>query len=149
MSMEIGLMSKRVSFRLNTLQPLLGSFVVKAFAPFDLPVGSFTTMALMDANPGCSQIELARAAGFDKSALVAIVDKLEQRGLATRGRSPVDRRRNTLSLKPEGKKLMKEMFEVAHEVERPIRKELSPGELAQLFELLERAHRAMAAQAQK
>lgn len=142
--MNLGLLSQRLSFRLNTLQSLLGSEIVKRFAPFRLPVGSFTTMALMNANSGCSRVDLARAARFDKSALVAIVDELERRGLAARGRSPTDRRRNSLSLSPDGEKLMQEMFQVAHTAERPIRDDLSPAELAQLFSLLERAFRSVA-----
>src|SRR5688500_9607467 len=105
-----GLMAQRLSFRLRGLLNLLGNRVVAAHAPFGLRSGSFTTIALIAANPGCSQTDLAREGGLDRSALVAIVDELEQRGFAIRARSPVDRRRSSLYITPEGKAVMQEMF---------------------------------------
>ena len=50
--------------------PLHGT---EALDPFDLRTGGFSTLALIAANPGCSQTELARAVGMDKSAVVAII----------------------------------------------------------------------------
>ncbi|MDB5683676.1 MAG: hypothetical protein JWM75_1374 [Sphingomonas bacterium] len=142
--MVLGLMATRIGFRLRMLQTLLGARVVNGFAPYKLRPGAFTTMALIAANPGCSQVDLAREGGLDKSALVAIVDELEQRGLAIRGRSAKDRRRNSLFLTPDGEKLMKEMYRVAHDTERTIREGFSPEEITQFFGLLERAYQIVA-----
>lgn len=140
--LELGLMVTRIGFRLRLLQTLLGARVVTAFAPYNLRPGAFTTMALMKANPGCSQVDLARDGGLDKSALVAIVDELEARGLANRGRSSQDRRRNSLFLTPQGEELMNEMYQVAYATEAPVRNALA-GDLEQFLDLVETAYQAV------
>ena len=78
-------------------------------------------MVLISANPGYSQVELSRIGNLDKSAIVTIVDDLEKRGLAIRGRSSSDRRRNSLFLTAQGEKLMKEMHQLAMATEQPLR----------------------------
>ena len=69
-------------------------------------------MVLISANPSYSQVELSRIGNLDKSAILMIVDELERRGLALRGRSSSDRRRNSLFLTAEDEKLMKEMHQL-------------------------------------
>ena len=102
-------------------------------------------MVLISANPGYSQVELSRIGNLDKSAIVTIVDDLETRGLAIRGRSSSDRRRNSLFLTAQGETLMKEMHQRAMATERPLRDGLSTAEYDQLFELLEKARAIVAA----
>jgi len=70
---------------------------------------------------------------------VAIVDELENRGLASRVRQPLDRRRHALKLTAKGKTLMQRMFVPATYAGRPIREKLSARELTQLMALLDRA----------
>jgi DNA-binding MarR family transcriptional regulator len=142
--LNAGLMADRLSFRVRSVMSLLGDRVVAAFAPFRLRSGSFTSLALIAANPGCSQKDLAREGGLDKSSLVAIVDELEKRGLAIRAKSPTDRRRSSLFLTPEGEKVMHEMYAVAMGTETSIRDGLTTDEVAQLFHLLERVYQILA-----
>lgn len=142
--LKSGLMAQRLSFRLRGLLNLLGNRVVAAHAPFGLRSGSFTTMALIAANPGCSQIELAREGGLDRSALVSIVDELERRGFAIRTRSAVDRRRSSLYITPEGEKAMNEMFAAAMATEKSIRSGFTAEEMTQFFDYLERAYQILA-----
>lgn len=139
-----GLMAQRLSFRLRGLLTLLGNRVVAAHSPFGLRSGSFTTMALVAANPGCSQIEVAREGGLDRTLLVAVVDELERKGYAIRARSSVDRRRSSLYITPEGEKVMNEMFAAAMETEKSIRNAFTAEELSQFFEYLERAYQVLA-----
>lgn len=148
-SLKSGLMANRLSFRLRGLLTLLGERVTSAFAPYGMRSGTFTTMALVAANPGCSQIDLARVGGLDRSLLVAIVDELERRGLAIRARSSIDRRRSSLYLTPAGETLMNEMFVEAMKTETSIRAAFSPGEMTQFFEFLERAYQILATEDQR
>lgn len=144
--LKSGLMANRLSFRLRGLLNLLGYRVIAAFAPFELRSGSFTTMALIAANPGCSQTDLAREGGLDRSALVATIDDLERRGYAVRNRSQIDRRRSSLSLTPKGEKVMLEMYEVAMGTESSLRSSFTPEEMAKFFEFLERAYNILASE---
>jgi DNA-binding MarR family transcriptional regulator len=143
--LKLGLHGQRLGFRVRRLHHLLSQRVVEAFAPYGLRPGSLTTMVLISANPGYSQVELSRIGNLDKSAIVTIVDELEKRGLAIRGRSTSDRRRNSLFLTVQGETLMKEMHQLAVATERPLRDGLSTADYDQLFGLLEKARAIVAA----
>ncbi|MEI9963967.1 MAG: MarR family winged helix-turn-helix transcriptional regulator [Caulobacteraceae bacterium] len=130
---------------MRLVRNLLAARVMAALAPFGLRSGAFSTMALIAANPGCSQAELGQELAMDKSAVNAILDELEAKGLAVRVRSAEDRRRHALTLTAEGERRMREMHRVSSAVEQPIREALSPAELEQLLRLLERAQRALLA----
>jgi DNA-binding MarR family transcriptional regulator len=143
--LQLGLHGQRMGFRVRRLHHLLSQKVVEAFAHYGLRPGSLTMMVLISANPGYSQVQLSRIGNLDKSAIVTIVDDLEKRGLAIRGRSSSDRRRNSLFLTAKGEKLMKEMHDLAMATEQPLRDGLSAKEFEQLFELLEKARALMTA----
>jgi DNA-binding MarR family transcriptional regulator len=142
--LQLGLHDQRLGFRVRRLHHLLSQRVIAAFASYGLRPGSRTTMVLISANPGYSQVELSRIGNLDKSAIVMIVDDLEKRGLAIRGRSSSDRRRNSLFLTAQGEKLMKEMHDLAMASEQPLRDGLSAKEYELLFELLEKARALVA-----
>jgi DNA-binding MarR family transcriptional regulator len=142
--LQLGLHGQRMGFRVRRLHHLLSQRVVEAFVHYGLRPGSLTMMVLISANPGYSQVELSRIGNLDKSAIVTIVDDLEKRGLAIRGRSSSDRRRNSLFLTAKGEKLMKEMHDLAMATEQPLRDGLSAKEYDQLFELLEKARAIIA-----
>ena len=142
--LKSGLMAQKLSFQLRCLLTLLADRVAVAHQPFGLRGGSFTTLALIAANPGCSQIELSRVGGLDRSLLVAIVDELEQRGLAVRKRSAIDRRRSSLYITDEGEAVMNEMFAAAIDSEKPIRDNFSEQEMAEFFNYVSRAQELLA-----
>ena len=143
--MDLGLLGDSIGPAVRHLRNLLTSRIVAAFEPYGLRSGSHSTMALVAANPGCSQSEIARNIGTDKSIVVAIVDDLEKQGLAERQRSTEDRRRNALVLTDKGRALMLELDNLGRSVESPIREALSPEEVAQLIHLARRAIDALMA----
>ncbi len=130
--------------KVRVLWNLLSARMVAALAPFGLRSGAFSTLALISANPGCSQTELARGLGMDKSAVVPIIDELEKQGLATRVRASHDRRRHALMLTEQGETALHRMLGPLTSVGRPIRETLSAQEMEQLLSLLDRAYAALA-----
>ena len=130
--------------RVRLLWNLLSAKMLEALEPFGLKTGAFSTLALIAANPGCSQTELARALGMDKSAVVPIIDDLEQRGLARRVRSAEDRRRHALEVTGAAQALIDQMHASVTSVGRPIRQAMTPEEYRLLLSLLERSYRALA-----
>jgi DNA-binding MarR family transcriptional regulator len=138
-SLDPGLLNDFVGPKVRILWNILSSRMAEALEPFGLRTGAFSALALIAANPGCSQNQLAQGLGMDKSAVVAIVDDLENKGLASRIRQPLDRRRHALKLTAKGKTLMQRMFTPAQYAGRPIRDKLSARELTQLMALLDRA----------
>jgi DNA-binding MarR family transcriptional regulator len=140
-----GLLSGAMGTTVRLLRNELTTRIIAAYEPFALRSGALSTMVLIDANPGCSQSEIARELAIDDSAMVAIIDELEKRGIAVRSRSATDRRRNTLSLTPDGKAFMLSMLEQGLGVEKPIREALSSDEMVTLIHLLRRAYSALIA----
>jgi DNA-binding MarR family transcriptional regulator len=90
------------------------------------------------ASEGQSQQALSRALGIHRSAMVALVDDLERRGLAERRRDPVDRRAYTLYLTRRGRTVLARMKRVAREHEAELLSGLKSAERAQLVALLQR-----------
>ena len=141
--LEWGLLAESSGPRVRLLRNALTARSIAASAPYELPTGSLTVLALIAANPGSSQAALARRAGINKSALVGIVDQLESRGLAGRDRSSSDRRRNSLSVTPEGEKVMQQLFSAVQPEEQPIRDALGAADMAKFLSLLDRAIAAL------
>ena len=142
---EWGQLAETVGPRVRLLRNALAARSIAALEEFALPTGSLTVLSLIAANPGSSQTVLAKAAGLNKSALVAIVDELEKRGLAARDRSASDRRRNQLSVTPAGEAAMKAMFERVRKGEETVRDALGANEHRRLLDLLDRANAALEA----
>lgn len=142
-SIEWGLLGHSIGPRIRLLRNALTARSISASAPYGLPTGSLTVLALIAANTGSSQTALARSAGLNKSALVGIVDELEARGLAARDRSEKDRRRNSLSVTPEGEEVMRTLFTAVTTNEAPIRDALGPQDMDLLLNLLDRAIEAV------
>jgi DNA-binding MarR family transcriptional regulator len=142
--LDPGITEQFLGPRVRVLWNLLSAKMLEALEPFGLKTGGFSTLALIAANPGCSQTELAKALGMDKSAVVAVIDDLEQRGLARRVRSAEDRRRHALEATDAAGPLIDQMHKAVSAVGRPIRTALSPEEYRLLLSLLERSHKALA-----
>lgn len=143
--MDWGDLSNGIGTFVRLLRNELYPRILSVYEPFGLHSGAVSVMALIKGNPGCSQSEIAREVAMDDSAMVAIIDELEQRGLAQRTRSVTDRRRNSLSLTPEGERVMGEMIACAMTVEGPIQDALSEEELSTLMDLLRRSYSALIA----
>jgi DNA-binding MarR family transcriptional regulator len=142
-SHEWGQLAGSIGPRIRLLHNVLAARSIAALEGYGLPTGSHTVLSLIAANPGSTQTELAEAAGLNKSALVGIVDELEKRGFAARVRSPSDRRRNHLTVTPEGEAEMKAMFARVDPGEVSIREALGPRDHALLLNLLDRAYAAL------
>jgi DNA-binding MarR family transcriptional regulator len=107
-------------------------------APLDLHPRHFGMLSHLAASEGQSQQALSMALGIHRSAAVALVDDLEQRGLAERRRDPVDRRAYTLYLTPAGRDLLADLKRIAAEHEAELLTALDASERSQLISLLQR-----------
>jgi len=142
-TLDWGILEGSVGPRVRLLRNALTARSIAASAPHGLPTGSLTVLALIAANPGSSQSALAQRAGLNKSALVGIVDQLEARGLAVRDRSTEDRRRNQVSVTPEGEAAMLGLFAAVTGEEGAIRDALGAANFTVLLTLLDRAIAAL------
>ena len=99
---RLGWLGGDVQFLTRSLRFLLrpqGGAIRQAFA---LEAGDIGVLAMIAANPGISQNDLAASLVLKKSAVTRVVQRLEKRGFLKRERSLRDRRANHLALTEAG-----------------------------------------------
>ena len=109
-------------------------------APLELTQKQTAVLWLIGANPGVSQIALATALGMDRATMMAIIDRLDTRGLLTRKRSTADARRTALELTPQGRKTLASAKTAVADHEHALRERLSKEEMAALVSCLKRLY---------
>ena len=76
---------------------------VEELGPGSLTQRQYAVLSAVAAKEGCTQSELVRATGIDRSTLAELVARLIGKGLLGRERSTLDARANTVRLTPEGR----------------------------------------------
>jgi DNA-binding MarR family transcriptional regulator len=104
--------------------------------PLDLRPPHFGVLTLIDAHPGSAQQELVTRSLIDPSSMVAVIDELEQMGLAERRHHPEDRRKHAVYLTAPGRRTLQRAREVAMTMAQEVFAPLDPGELETLRSLL-------------
>jgi DNA-binding MarR family transcriptional regulator len=97
---------------------------------------AFSVLTLIAETPRLTQSEVARRLGIERSGLVAIIDDLEERGLAKRTAVPGDRRSQALLATEEGCKLHARTMARVHDHEKLLLAALSQTEQEQFLALL-------------
>jgi DNA-binding MarR family transcriptional regulator len=130
-----------LGFHLRMAQIAVYRDFALALAELDLSQKQCATLQLIGANPGVSQVDLAATLGTDRATMMAIIDRLEQRGFIIRRRSAVDRRRQELYLTPSGQATLAKAKRAISEHERRFTARFSEDELRALVGALSKIHR--------
>ncbi|WP_329518981.1 MarR family winged helix-turn-helix transcriptional regulator [Spirillospora sp. NBC_01491] len=85
-----------------------------------------------------SQAELGRSLSIDPKDMVAILNDLQNDGLVTRAPDAKDRRKNTITLSPSGKRRLLQTEKLGQEANDELTAALTPAERTQLMGLLVR-----------
>ena len=131
-------LSRRVGFLLAQMGTHAHRQFAERLARLDLQPRHFGMLSHLAASEGQSQQALSVALGIHRSAVVALVDDLEHRGLAERRRDPVDRRAYTLYLTSAGREMLAELESMADERDVDLLSALNASERSQLLSLLQR-----------
>ena len=131
-------LSRRAGFLLVQLGTHRHRRFAERLAPFGLHPRHFGMLNQLAVNEGQSQQALSSALGIHRSAVVALVDDLEHRGLAERHRDPADRRAYTLYLTAAGRELLVELDRAAAADEAELLAALDGPERSMLISLLQR-----------
>ena len=78
-----------LGYRMRRAQGAMHRDYVASVAGLDLTQKQTATLWLINANPGVSQVSVAAALGMDRATMMAVTDRLEDRGLLVRKRSTV------------------------------------------------------------
>ena len=138
---SLGLLPSLLGYALRRAQVAVFQNFTDVVGASELTPGQFGVLVVIDANPGLSQTQLGNALGIDRSTVVAVIDRLESRGLVARQPAPNDRRSHALHLSDSGKATLRRLTERVRAHERQIARDLSADDQARLVELLRRVAR--------
>lgn len=117
-ALDMGALDHLIGYQLRRCALRSQARFAEFMAPLGLAPGLFGVLHLIALNPGRTQIDLAQAAGLDRSTLTLMLDQLSKKSWVER-RPGADRRSFNLYITPEGQALWQAaLTEVeAHEAE--------------------------------
>src|SRR5919197_127592 len=89
------------------------STFTRALEPLGFHPRHFGVMNLIDSHPGITQSVLAHRSLIEPSSMVAVIDELEEMGLAERRPYPHDRRKHAVHLTARGRRKLERAKGVA------------------------------------
>ncbi len=102
----LGVLNERLGYFVRRVQVWVFQDLIAQLSVLDLSPAQFSVLAVIAANPGLSQSELAGTLGIERARLVRLLHRLEQRGLTQRLPSVADGRRHALRLTREGQRVL-------------------------------------------
>lgn len=141
---DLGLLPDLIGFHLRKAQLAVFQDFARAVGAGELTPAQFASLVVIERNPGLSQTGLGQTLSIDRSTLVAIIDRLESRGLVERGDSPRDRRSYALHISNAGRTLLNDLTARVRAHEVHIAGDLDAAEKATLVSLLSRIRRSAA-----
>jgi DNA-binding MarR family transcriptional regulator len=107
----------------------------QSLAAEDISPQRFSSLVIIESNPGISQTRLAEVMGIARSGVVSIIDRFEKNGLVERQASG-DRRSYNLQLTKEGQARLRKYKKTVLEHDNRIASALTDAEKDQLRSLL-------------
>ena len=136
----MGMLPDLIGFNLRCAQLALFQHFNATVGREGISVPQFGTLLLIEANPDVTQSAIAEALRFDRSTLVQIIDRLEDRGLVVRHASPTDRRSHALQITEAGSALLSELKKQAVSHENDVASDLTEQERTQFIALLKKLY---------
>jgi len=137
---HLGYVSALFTVRLRRAEYLLSRATAKAWGDRPLRTGTIGVLSQIVQDPGVSQIELSRRTTFDKSAINAIINGLEELGWACRRKSADDKRRHELYATEAGMSALHGIVDRIGQIEARMLANVPLHLLEQLCELLDQVH---------
>lgn len=130
----LGPLPEFVGYMLRRAQIAVFDDFMRPARAIDLRPGQFSTLLIVEANPGAKQSDVAAALGIQGTNFVAMINQLERRKLVER--RALDRRSYGLHLTGEGKALLRQAMKLQDAQEKTYEDILGPGGRRTLLELL-------------
>lgn len=108
---DYGLLNESLGYNVRRAQIKIFQEFAHFFEALDIKPAQFSAIEIIHRNPGLRQSVLAKALGIQRSNMVGMLDKLQQRNLIERRMSSKDQRAHELSLTSKGEKLLKHLHQ--------------------------------------
>jgi DNA-binding MarR family transcriptional regulator len=136
--LDFGRIDTLLGYHLRRAQVLMFQDFAEAMAETGISPGQIGVLLLVATNPGVNQTTVGNALGIDRSTLVSMLDRLEERKVVARTPSPRDRRSHALVLTAKGQEFLASLLPRLDKHEQRIAARLSASERATLVALLRR-----------
>jgi DNA-binding MarR family transcriptional regulator len=133
---DLGPLGDSFGYLLRRAQVTVFQRFFDLFAEFDIRPAQYSVLTVIERNPGLSQTRLAQALGIKKTNLVAIIDTLEERGLARRKSTDNDRRSHALFLTPKGTVLIGRLHRLEAALDRDMSRLMKENERQRFCDVL-------------
>lgn len=137
---DIGEIRDIVGFHIRLAHGAAYRHFVEAFSHLDLTQKQVSALWLVDLHPDIAQTGLAQLMRMDRATTMAIVNRLQKRGLLVRGQSLHDGRKQTLNLTDAGREMLQVAKEAIMQHERWLKSRFTNEEVKSLIEMLTRIH---------
>lgn len=137
---DIGEIRDILGFHIRLAYGTVYRHFMETFVDLDLTQKQVSVLWLVDDHPDISQTDLAQLLRMDRATTMAIINRLEARKFLARGQSLSDKRKQTLNLLPDGKKMLSVAKEAIQEHEAWLKSRFSDKEVEKLIEMLARIH---------
>jgi len=139
-ALDFGVLSELTGFGLRRAQLLVFSRFTKSVGDKTVTPLRFSMLALIGANPGLRQAQLAEALGLSRPTATATIDYWEGRCCVERRSDPRDRRSNGIHITQEGSAVLSTLQKVVLTHDRELTEHLSDREVKELRRLLEKVY---------
>ena len=109
---------------------------IRTLGTVDIRPTQYSVLTVIGANPGLSQMAVAKRLGIERARLVHLLDSLEQRDLVSRLRSATDRRSHALHLTARGRTALAQFRRHAAEHERHVADKIGKENRLRLLQIL-------------
>lgn len=137
---DFGMIGAMLGFHVRLAHAAVYRHFSDSVCHLDLTQKQATALWLVDDHPDIAQTDLARIMQMDRATTMAIINRLEARGLVVRGKSPKDGRKQTLNLTDAGRDTLASAKQATQEHERWLKSRFTEREVAALIEMLGRIH---------
>jgi DNA-binding MarR family transcriptional regulator len=134
--LSLGVLDEQLGYFLRRIQVWVFQDFLRTLASVDIRPAQYSVLAVIEANPGLSQSDLADFLGIERARLARMLDRLEKRRLAERRLSPRDRRSHALYLTREGQKTLKRIKALAARHEAHLSDKLGAEKRRLMIDLL-------------
>jgi DNA-binding MarR family transcriptional regulator len=118
-------------------QQIAVAIFMEECAGLDLTPVQYAALVAIREHPGVDATRLSALIAFDRSTLGNVLERLEAKGLIERTASPADKRIKVLHLRPEGRRLLREIEPAIARTQERILGPLKPADRRRFMELLE------------
>jgi DNA-binding MarR family transcriptional regulator len=109
---------------------------IKTLSAVDIRPTQYSVLTVIGANPGLTQMAVAKRLGIERARLVHLLDSLERRRLLKRAKSRSDRRSHALHLTALGETSLEKFRRLAAEHERHVEAKIGRENRERLLQIL-------------